>query len=87
MANCLPEGLPFPSSTREQSSGVIHALRVEIDALEKKLQESSKVRRLLFTDFNFWQIGLQEMVHGNIKYNVPIILTDRQSCWMLGSPS
>ena len=44
MVNCLPEGLPYPSSTREKSSGVIHALRVEIDALEKKLQESSKVR-------------------------------------------
>lgn len=46
MANCLPEGLPFPSSTREGSQGVIQSLRVEIDALEKKLQESSKVRRL-----------------------------------------
>lgn len=45
MANCLPEGLPYPSSTREQSSGVLHALRVEIDALEKKLQDSSKVRQ------------------------------------------
>ncbi|KAL3132082.1 hypothetical protein ABBQ32_008692 [Trebouxia sp. C0010 RCD-2024] len=44
MANCLPEGLPYPSSTREQSSGVLHALRVEIDALEKKLQDSSKLR-------------------------------------------
>lgn len=50
MANCLPEGLPFPSSTREGSQGVIQSLRVEIDALEKKLQESSKVRRLSVSD-------------------------------------
>lgn len=50
MANCLPEGLPFPSSTREGSQGVIQSLRVEIDALEKKLQESSKVRCLFMSD-------------------------------------
>ena len=43
MANCLPEGLPLPLSTREGAQGVIQSLRVEIDALEKKLQESSKV--------------------------------------------
>ena len=49
MANCLPEGLPFPSSTREGSQGVVQSLRVEIDALEKKLQESSKVRHLLIS--------------------------------------
>ena len=44
MANCLPEGLPFPSSTREASQRTIQSLRMEVDALEKKLQEASKVR-------------------------------------------
>lgn len=44
MANCLPEGLPFPSSTREASQSNIKTLRMEVDALEKKLQEASKLR-------------------------------------------
>ncbi|KAL0029741.1 hypothetical protein WJX79_006839 [Trebouxia sp. C0005] len=44
IANCLPEGLPFPSSTREACQGTIQSLRMEVDALEKKLQESSKLR-------------------------------------------
>ena len=43
IANCLPEGLPFPSSTREACQGTIQSLRMEVDALEKKLQEASKV--------------------------------------------
>ena len=46
IANCLPEGLPFPSSTREACQGTIQSLRMEVDALEKKLQESSKVSSL-----------------------------------------
>ena len=45
MANILPEGLPLPSSTREASQSTIQTLRVEVDALEKKLQESSKASK------------------------------------------
>lgn len=47
IANCLPEGLPFPSSTREACQRTIQSLRMEINVLEKKLQDASKVASLL----------------------------------------
>ena len=43
IANCLPEGLPFPASTKEARQSTIQSLRMDVDGLEKKLQEASKV--------------------------------------------
>ena len=40
----LPEGLPLPLSTRQERQAAVHELTVQLDQLEKQLQESSKVR-------------------------------------------
>ena len=40
----LPEGLPLPLSTRQERQAAVHELTVQLDHLEKQLQESSKVR-------------------------------------------
>ena len=43
----LPSQLPAPVPTRAQRSAAIATLSREIDALEQKLQEASKVQSLL----------------------------------------
>lgn len=40
----LPRSLPLPSSTAKQVDVLINTLALELEGLEKKLQEASKVR-------------------------------------------
>lgn len=40
----LPEGLPLPMSTRQERQAAVRELTVQLDQLEKQLQESSKAR-------------------------------------------